>query len=65
MARRRVMESYKCSDCGAVFTEPDEVSWKEEMSGDGWAWQTFHEYYCPECGSQDIERYYGEDEDDA
>ena len=59
------MESYKCSDCGAVFTEPDEVSWKEEMSGDGWAWQTFHEYYCPECGSQDIERYYGEDEDDA
>ena len=59
-----MVEQWKCSDCGAVFSEPDEVSWKEEMSGDGWAWQTFTELFCPRCGSQDIERYYGEDEDD-
>lgn len=59
-----MIEQWKCSDCGAVFSEPDEVSWKEEMSGDGWAWQTFTELFCPHCGSQDIERYYGEDEDD-
>ena len=53
---------YRCAHCGAVFSEPDEVSWKEEMSGDGWAWQTFAEYYCPECGSDDFDEY-TEDED--
>lgn len=58
-------ELYKCDDCGAVFDEPDEFSWREEMSGDGWAWQTFTERYCPICGSQDFDRYYGEDENDA
>jgi len=58
-----MVERWKCDGCGAVFSEPDEVSWKEEMSGDGWAWQTFTELYCPRCGSQDIERYYGEEDD--
>lgn len=58
-------ELYKCDDCGAVFTEPKEHKWKEEMSGDGWAWQTFTELYCPNCDSQEIEPYYGEDCDDA
>ena len=46
---------WRCADCGSTFDEPDEVTWKEEMSGDGWAWQTFTELYCPNCGSQEIE----------
>ena len=57
------IELFRCNDCGAKFSEPDEVSWKEEMSGDGWAWQTFVELYCPKCGSQNIEKYYGDNED--
>lgn len=61
----RMLELWKCADCGAVFDDPVCVRWKEEMSGDGWAWQTFTEYYCPNCDSQEIERYYGEEYDDA
>ena len=54
MARCRMMRRWKCAECGAVFAEPDEVSWQEEMSGDGWAWEKFTELYCPNCGSQEI-----------
>ena len=56
---------YICSDCGAMFDEPKEVSWKEEMSGDGWAWQTFTDLLCPECGSQEIEQAYEVSADEA
>lgn len=59
------MAMYRCAECGATFDEPNIESWREEMSGDGWAWQTFTEYYCPQCGSQDIAECYGEDADDA
>lgn len=54
-----MMELYRCANCTALFEKPDVYEWKEEMSGDGWAWETFREYYCPICGSPDIERYYG------
>lgn len=60
-----MVERWKCADCGAVFNDPDEASWKEDMNGEGWAWQTFTELYCPSCGAQEIERYYGEDEESA
>lgn len=59
-----MIEQWKCKDCGSVFDEPDSRSWKEEMSGDGWAWQTFTDYFCPVCGSEDIKWHYWEDEDD-
>ena len=59
------MGQWKCFDCGAVFDEPREHSYKEEMSGDGWAWQTFTDYFCPMCGSDFIEENYMEDDDDA
>lgn len=54
---------WKCLDCGAIFYEPCEKSWREDMNGDGWAFQTITDLFCPYCGSDEIEQYYGKSEE--
>ena len=56
---------FKCAHCGAEFDEPHENTWREDMNGDGWAFAVFTEFYCPECGSDEIESAEDEDEEDA
>lgn len=59
-----MVERYQCSDCGAIFTEPKEKTWREDLSEEGWGWCTFTDLLCPICGSEEIDRFY-EVEDDA
>ena len=52
------MTDYICSDCGAIFDEPERQQWTENH-GDGitekWVTQV-----CPVCGSDEYEEI-GED----
>lgn len=55
------MERWKCDECGAVFTEPDERRWIEDH-GEGML-ERWTALICPECGSEEVDRYFGEDDD--
>ena len=60
-----MLNPYRCDDCGAIFDE-DEIDSRSEYVGEFWgapAYQTFN--YCPECGSDCIREYEGEDEEEA
>lgn len=54
-------ERWKCGDCGAVFAEPDERTWTENH-GEGMR-ERWLELLCPYCGSEEIDRYFGEEDD--
>ena len=54
------MESYKCRDCGAVFATPDTAEWWENH-GHGMR-EHWVEDRCPQCGSADIDTYYGSED---
>lgn len=57
-------ELYRCTSCGSVFSEPGVRRWREERSGDGWAWEDCAEYYCPVCYSANLADYDEEDDDE-
>ena len=60
-----MINPYRCEDCGAIFDE-DEIDSRSEYVGEFWgtpAYQTFN--YCPECGSDCIREYEGEDEEET
>lgn len=54
-----------CNDCGAIFEEPEyeRVCWEDYYGVSS----MFNNYnygdveVCPECTSEDIEEYYGEE----
>ena len=55
------MSKYKCYDCGEVFDEDDAGSVEEyhpEVHASEWF------MCCPECGSEEIERYHEEEEEE-
>ena len=58
------MMKFKCQDCHAVFTE-DEAGSERDFVG-YYGNQSAYQYYmvCPECGSDCIDDYYGNDEDE-
>lgn len=58
------VERYICASCGAIFTDPNVHSWDEDMNGEG-AWEHWTKYLCPECGSDSVEEYDGEEEYDG
>lgn len=43
---------YKCDCCGEVFEEPAE--WREERSGDGWAYETVTGSPCCHDGYYEV-----------
>ena len=54
-----------CNDCGKIFDE-DEAKVVHDHVGDFWgvpAYQDFLE--CPYCGSDEIEDYNGQDEEEV
>lgn len=61
---------YKCFNCGARFDEPEhETLSKEDYYGVGDMFpRGSHHYFtlttCPNCGSEDIEEYCEEDDDE-
>lgn len=60
-----MINPFKCYDCGAIFDE-DEIVSRSEYVGEFWgspAYQTVN--YCPECGSDYIREYEGEDEEES
>ena len=62
------MMRYICSECKEIFNESEIVvnSYTEKM-GEFWgapAYETFYEDHCPYCGSNYIEEYYEEGNDD-
>lgn len=58
------MRKYKCQDCDAVFTE-DEAGSERDFVG-YYGEQSAYQYYmvCPECGSDCIDDYYEEEDED-
>lgn len=46
--------SYRCQCCGAAFDEPDIITYREDMNGEG-AYQAFYIAACPDCGDDYIE----------
>ena len=60
------LKQYRCNKCKAEFSEHEiKVFTYKEYMGEFWgspAYETFYEYHCPECGSEDFEER--EDEDD-
>ena len=59
------MRKYKCQDCDAVFTE-DEAGSERDFVG-YYGEQSAYQYYmtCPECGSDFIEEYIEEEEEEC
>ena len=58
------MSKIKCDDCGWIGYH-EELKRVEESRGEFWgapAYETM--YYCPCCGSEDLDEYHGEDNDD-
>ena len=54
----------KCYECGCIFDE-DEADERSECVGEFWgspAYQSF--MVCPECGSDEIDDYEEENEED-
>ena len=54
---------FRCG-CGCEFREPAVRRYRENLDGEN-GWATFYEELCPECGSDQFEEIYEEDEDDA
>ena len=57
---------YICEHCGAIFDEP-RLSTHYESRGEYWGFPAYEKMvyaYCPECGSEDINDYYPDDEDE-
>lgn len=53
---------YKCKKCNAEFEEPHTRTEVETVYSHGEK-QIYYNYNeCPDCGSEDFEEYYGEDE---
>lgn len=59
---------WTCERCGARFEEPDSVQYcKEDYNGvsDIFSRRTWASYnVCPECGSEDIEHHYDDEEEE-
>ena len=59
---------YRCADCGSMFDEPESVSYcKEDYNGvsDIFSRRTWGTYdACPYCGSEEIDSYWEEDDDE-
>lgn len=59
---------YRCIDCGEVFDEPESVRYnKDDYNGTAdlfgnWQWGTYDA--CPNCGSEDIEETFEEEEEE-
>ena len=57
---------WKCEHCGEIFEYPDNVSYcLEEYNGVTSLFPDRHYgsyVVCPECGSQDIDTYYEDEE---
>lgn len=53
---------YRCNDCEATFTEPDTY---KECIGEFWGMPAYQEFgCCPQCGSDDYEEVYEEEEEE-
>lgn len=59
---------YKCQDCGAIFYEPDEkhttYEWEYGVADLFGSSHPLTISICPECGSENIDDYYEEEEDE-
>lgn len=55
----------RCRHCNAVLDDADldRMEYTECLDGEN-GWQRFVEYYCPICGSDDIEQDWDLDEDE-
>ena len=53
---------YCCKDCGAIFFQPIEKTWYENH-GEGLI-ERWIALTCPCCGSDEVERYYDDEDDD-
>ena len=61
-----MVKQYICEHCGYIFEEPD-VHKYIEPRGEYWGFSASEAVYvatCPNCGSEEFERYWGEDEED-
>ena len=53
-----------CSDCGEKFSEED-AEVRSENVGEFWGAPAYMDYnICPYCGSDDVDTYYGDDEEE-
>lgn len=55
---------YVCGDCGCKFNE-EEAGTHKELVGEFWGAPAYQEFMnCPECSSDCIEEYCGEESED-
>ena len=55
---------YVCGDCGCKFNE-EEAGTHKELVGEFWGAPAYQEFMnCPECSSDYIEEYDGEESED-
>lgn len=56
---------FECEECGRRFEEPEHCTTVEFMGyyGSREAWEEFEDYYCPSCGSTDIEEIQEDEEE--
>ena len=58
---------YRCSDCGALFDAPEIVRYNKDyyngVSDLFGNWQYGYYDACPECGSEEINSYWEEDDE--
>ena len=61
------MRMIKCADCGSVFSEDELiVEERDESRGEFWGIpceEHMVEWHCPHCDSDDVDEYYGEEEE--
>lgn len=66
--RDRGLEMFVCEMCGSVFSEPDSATYcYEEYYGVGSMFPNKnygHYDICPYCGSEEIDSYYEENDDE-
>lgn len=56
---------WKCNICGTVCDVNDLQTyfWRENLDGEN-GYECSVEYYCPECGDEDVEPFWGEDDEE-
>ncbi len=57
---------YICERCGEIFDSPEVEIWRDVE--EFWGAKCYNEtatYSCPFCGSEDIEPYYEDDEEET
>lgn len=54
----------KCCECGKVFDASD-AKYVQELVGEFWGAPAYETWmHCPHCGSDEIDDYFGSEEED-